>query len=182
MESFYQLIESRRTCRRFKDEKIPQHLVDQLIKATLLSPTSKNSRPWEFILIEDKATLEALSFSKPQGSKFIKYAALAIVVLANPDKSDVWIEDASIASIYLQLAAEDLGLGSCWVQIRKRSHDSGIKSEQYIKRTLDIPDHLMVESIIAIGFKDEDNQPSIRPPFDQTPLLNLIHKDRHSGE
>ena len=56
-----------------------------------------------------------MSYCKEQASQFIADAALAVVVVADPLASDVWIEDASIASIYLQLQAEDMGLGRCWV-------------------------------------------------------------------
>ena len=65
--------------------------------------------------------LAKLSVCKPAGAAFLKDCALAVVVLANVMESDVWVEDASIASIYMQLQAEDLGLGSCWCQIRIRN-------------------------------------------------------------
>lgn len=103
---------------------------------------------------------------------------MAIVVLADPEKSDVWIEDTSIASMYLQLAAEDMGLGSCWVQIRKRSHSTGIDSEEYIQRTLDIPDHLCVASIIAIGYKEND----LDIGKDHLRLTDRIHYGSYEGK
>lgn len=171
MESFLQLIKQRKSCRRFLKQKVENEKREQLLSAALLAPSSKNSRPWEFIVIEDSTTLEALSFCKPHGSNLLKYAPMAIVVLADPGKSDVWVEDTSIASLYLQLAAEDLGLGSCWVQIRKRSHSTGIDSEEYVQRTLDIPDHLCVASIIAIGYKE--NEKDIGK--DYLPLTDLVH-------
>lgn len=90
------------------------------MKAALMAPTSKRSNAWQFIVVDDKETLKKLSFCKEQASQFIADAALAVVVTADPLASDVWIEDASIASIYLQLQAEDMGLGSCWVQLRER--------------------------------------------------------------
>lgn len=96
------------------------------------------------------------------GSDFLKDAALAIVVLADPLASDVWIEDASIASIYLQLQAEDLGLGSCWIQVRERFTADGVSANEYIHEVLDIPLQLQVLSIIAIGHKGME-----RKPFDE---------------
>ncbi|MFC0878186.1 nitroreductase family protein [Saccharicrinis sp. FJH2] len=86
-------------------------------------------------------------------------APIAIVILANPATSDVWIEDTSIASINLQMAAEDSGLGSCWVQIRNRDYDEQTTSEKYIRGVLNIPENLKVESIIALGFRDENKEP-----------------------
>lgn len=61
--------------------------------------------------------LQKLAACKKNGASFLESAALAIVVLANPMESDVWIEDASVASIFIQLQAEDLRLGSCWCQV-----------------------------------------------------------------
>lgn len=76
--------------------------------------------------------LKELSHCKEQASSFIADAALAIVVMADPLASDVWIEDASIASIMIQLQAEDLGLGSCWVQVRERFTATGMPSDEFI--------------------------------------------------
>jgi nitroreductase len=53
------------------------------------------------------------------------------------------------------LAAESLGLGSCWIQIRKRMHDQTRTAEQYIRELLNIPENLNVESIIAVGYPGE---------------------------
>lgn len=103
--------------------------------------------------------LEALSKSKKHGAGLLKNAALAVVVVADPRKSDVWIEDASIATLLLQLEAEDLGLGSCWVQIRRRENEAGVDSESVVRSLLSIPDEFRVESIVAFGVKAEEKQP-----------------------
>ena len=121
MENFSELIKNRRSMRKFTDEELTQDQVVTLMKAALMSPSSKRSNSWQFVVIDDKEVLKELSHCKEQASSFIADAALAIVVMADPLASDVWIEDASIASIMIQLQAEDLGLGSCWVQVRERS-------------------------------------------------------------
>ena len=111
MENFSDLIRNRRSMRKFTDEELTQDQVLTLLKAALMAPSSKRSNCWQFIVVDDKDTLEKLSFCKESGAAFVKDAALAIVVTADPLASDVWIEDASIASIMIQLQAEDLGLG-----------------------------------------------------------------------
>jgi len=123
----------------------------------LLSPTSKNKKPCEYIFVENKEKLKVLSEAKPKGGQMISSSALSIVVIANPEQSDVWIEDASIVSAYLHLTCHDLGLGSCWVQIRKRMKDyeENISSESIIKKALQIPPKYRVISVIAIGYPDE---------------------------
>ncbi len=117
------------------------------------------SNPWEFVFVTDKDLLERLAQAKPHGSSFLRYAALGIVICADPKKSDVWTEDASIASIYLQLAAEDLGLGSCWIQIRNRMHDEATTAEAYIAELLEIPSRMAIESIIAVGYPERRKPP-----------------------
>ena len=118
MESFAILIKSRRSTRKFTDQLLNPEQVEMILKAALMAPASKRKNPWQFVVVEDKEMLAKLSVCKPAGAAFLKDCALAVVVLANVMESDVWVEDASIASIYMQLQAEDLGLGSCWCQIR----------------------------------------------------------------
>lgn len=173
MTTFFDLAQTRRSTRKFKSDAVPQELQEQLQKIVLMSPASKRANPWEFIFVEDKKTLEALSTCKQMGAAFVKDAPLAVVVVADPQKSDVWIEDASVASTYLHLAAEDLGLGSCWVQIRRRGKENGEQASEVLKKLLNIPSSYEVLSIIAIGYKDEE-----RKPFDLSRLqLDKIHKE-----
>ena len=150
------LIKKRRSIRLFQDKTVEQEKIDQIIKAALLSPSSKNNNPWKFIVVEDKETLLKLSDSKENGSKFLAKAPLTIVVMADPEHSDVWIEDASIAATFMILTAQDLGLGSCWIQIRKRNHSVNMSSEEFIKDLLGIPDNLRILCLLAIGYPAED--------------------------
>ncbi len=174
MKTFFDLAQTRRSTRKFRAQAVPQDVQEALQNTVLMSPASKRSNPWEFIFVENKETLEAISESKQLGAALIKDAPLAVVVLADTEKSDVWIEDASIATIYLQLAAEDLGLGSCWVQMRKRAKVNGEDASAVLKNLLNIPAQYEVLSVVAIGYKDEDKK-----PFDLTRLqTDKIHKER----
>ncbi|MGD2272221.1 MAG: nitroreductase family protein [Desulfobacterales bacterium] len=154
--NFMSLIAKRRSIRRFKNKKIESHKIDTLIEAALRAPSSRGVNPWEFIVVNDTSVLEKLSKAKPHGAAFLANAALGIVVCANADQSDVWVEDAAIASIYIHLAATSLGLGSCWIQIRKRMHDENKTAQAYVAEVLVIPQNLRVESIVAIGHPDEE--------------------------
>ena len=159
MENFSELIKNRRSMRKFTEEELSQEQVVTLMKAALMAPTSKRSNSWQFVVVDDKETLKKLSLCKEQASAFIADAALAIVVMADPLASDVWIEDASIASIMIQLQAEDLGLGSCWVQVRERFTATGMPSDDYVHNVLDIPLQLQILSVIAIGHKGMERKP-----------------------
>jgi nitroreductase len=134
-----------------EDEKL-----EKLIEVALRSPSSMGRNPWEFIVVTEKELLEKLSGAKPHGSSFIKNAPLAIIVCADPAKCDVWIEDTSIASILLHVAAESLELGSCWVQIRERRYSNDKTAGEYIAELLGIPLGIEVESIIVVGYPDEN--------------------------
>ncbi len=155
---FLDLIRQRRSVRKYTSAPIDEETRDKLIEAALRAPSSRSFNPWRFVVIDDPALLEKLSRSKPHGASFLKNAPLGIVVCADITASDVCVEDASIASIFIHLAAASLGLGSCWIQIRKRDHDKDISADAYIKDLLDVPDNLMIESIIAIGYPDEDKK------------------------
>jgi nitroreductase len=151
-----EIIYNRRSTRKFSDRKVDEELIQQILKAALSSPSSKNCQPWEFVVVDDPELLSQLSMAKPHGACLLKHAPLAIVVSGDKTKSDVWIEDCSIASIIIQLAAEGLELGSCWVQIHRRFHDDDQTADEFIRELLDIPDHLEVLSIVGIGFKATD--------------------------
>ncbi len=178
MEQFSELIKQRRSIRKFTAEELNQEEVVMLLKSALMSPSSKRSNPWQFIVVDDKDTLEKLSHCKEHSSSFIADAALAIVVAADPLVSNVWIEDASIASLMIQLQAEDLGLGSCWVQVRERFTATGMSSDEYVHGILDIPLQLQVLSILAIGHKGME-----RKPFSEDHLQwEKIHINKYGGK
>ncbi|MBW1698547.1 MAG: nitroreductase family protein [Deltaproteobacteria bacterium] len=172
---FLSLIEKRRSIRKFQNKEVEPEKVDQLIEAALRSPSSRGFNPWEFVVVREKSVIEALSRAKEHGSGFLKNAPLAFVVCADENRSDVWVEDASIASIFIHLAAVSIGLGSCWIQIRKRPHDSSKSAEVYIQELLKIPAHLKVESIIAVGYPDEE-----KPPHAKAELqYDKVHYDAY---
>lgn len=178
MEQFSELIKNRRSMRKFTSEELTQEEVVNLLKAALMSPSSKRKNPWQFIVVDDKEMLAKLAHCKENGANFIADAALAIVVAADPMESDVWIEDAAVASIMIQLQAEDLGLGSCWVQIRERFAATGMSSDEYVHGILDIPLQLQVLSIVAIGHKGME-----RKPFNEEHLQwEKIHINKYGGQ
>jgi nitroreductase len=165
------IVRKRRSIRKYKDKPIEPALIEQLKEAAVRSPTSRNFRPWRFIFVTDKTKLEALSRAKPRGSSFLKGAGLGVVVCSDETESDVWIEDCSIASIILQLTGQSLGLGSCWIQIRKRMHDETQTAEEYVKEVLGLSEHIKVESIIAFGYPDEEKDPIPKAQLDYNKIL-----------
>lgn len=153
---FIDLLRKRRSIRQFQEKAVEQEKINTLIEAALRAPSSRSLNPWEFIVVQNKETLEDLSQVKPNGAAFLKNAPLAIVVCADPAKCDVWIEDCSIASILLHLAATDLGLGSCWIQLRLREYDDQKSASAKAAEILGINNGLEVQTIIAIGYPTKE--------------------------
>ncbi len=169
------VIKKRRSIRKFLDKPIEGEKIDLLIEAALRAPSSRDLNPWEFVVVTNRELLEKLSKAKQHGSAFLKNAPLGICVCADPEQCDVWIEDASIASIFIHLAAESLGLGSCWIQIRERMHDGKKSAQEYIAETLSIPAKMNVESIIAVGYPAEQLLPHTKEEL----LFEKVHRDSY---
>ncbi|NLK63370.1 MAG: hypothetical protein GX287_07970 [Fusobacteria bacterium] len=153
------LLLRRRSTRKFKGDKIPKEKIENLLKCALLSPSSRTTTPWLFTVIDNPEIISKLSIAKLTGSTFLKNAPLVIVVSAEHDKTDMWVEDTSIASTIIQLAAEKQDLGSCWVQIRGRMQSDTVTSDSFVKELLGMPDTVSIEALIAIGYKDEEKTP-----------------------
>ena len=154
-----ELLRTRRSIRAYTGQAIEPQKLELLKEALLRSPSSRNLDSWEFIFVDDRELLTKLAVCKPHGADFLAEAALGIVVCGDSRASDTWIEDCSIASILVQMVAQSIGLGSCWVQVRNRMFDDKTASEQYVQKLLGIPEHIKVESIIAIGYPAEKREP-----------------------
>ncbi|MDE5782828.1 MAG: nitroreductase family protein [Prevotella sp.] len=159
MSDFNTLVQMRRSHRKFTEEEIDAEDVKLILRAALMAPTSKGQRGWQFVVVDDKVDLEKLSDAKDLGGQFIKGAPLAIVVLGDPMQNDCWVEDGSIAAISMQYQAEDLGLGSCWVQMRGRGLSDGTSADAVIRGVLNIPENLNVLCVIAFGHKADERKP-----------------------
>lgn len=159
MTNFKDLAQLRRSHRKFTEEEISPEDVQAILRAALMSPTSKSQRAWQFVVVEDKLDINKLADAKDLGSQFMKGAPLAIVVLGDPQQNDCWIEDGSIAAISMQYQAEELGLGSCWVQMRGRGLADGTPADEVIRGVLDIPSNLNTLCIIAFGHKADERKP-----------------------
>jgi nitroreductase len=169
------LLRKRRSIRQFTKQAIESEKIDALIEAAVRTPTSRGNNPWEFIIVTDSEMLELLGKSKAHGSGFVAKAPLAIVFAADTTKSDVWTEDCSLAAMMVQMTAEELGLGSCWAQIRLRPHNEKYSAEDYIKDLLALPASHAVECVVGIGYAAEEKpgHSAEALPFDQ------VHREKY---
>lgn len=154
-----ELLRKRRSIRKFTADPVPPEHLETVMEAALRSPSSRGINPWEFIIVDDPELLLKLSSAKQHGAEFLKNAPVGIVVCADTEKSDVCIEDCSIAAIVIQLTALSLGMGSCWAQIRCRFRGDKESSESYIRDLLGLPGHYLVEAVIGMGYPAEKKMP-----------------------
>jgi nitroreductase len=147
-----ELLRNRRTSRKYTAQPVEPEKMELLKEVLLRSPSSKNINPWEFVFIDEPETLARLKLCKPHGAAPLETASLAVVICADENKNDVWVEDCSIAAILLQLAAQSAGLGSCWVQIRNRMYSETVSSEKYIQQLLTIPENYKILCVVSIGY------------------------------
>lgn len=151
------LLRKRRSIRRFTAQAVEEEKIELLLEAALLSPSSKGNTPWHFVVVRDKDCIAKLAQAKPHGATFLQNAPLVIAVCGDSSQSDVWVEDCSIATLLLHLQATDLGLGSCWVQLRLRQHgnDGGQSAPQYTAELLGLPEHIKPLALVGIGYPAE---------------------------
>lgn len=159
MQDFKTLVQQRRSHRKFTQEQVSPEDLQLILRAALMSPTSRGQRNWQFAVIDDAREIEKMADAKDAGAKFLTGAPLAVVVMGDPKENDCWVEDGSIATYSMQLQAEDLGLGSCWVQMRGRGLSDGHTANEVLHGILGLPDHLEVLCVLAIGHPADERMP-----------------------
>ncbi len=165
-----ELMKNRRSIRKFLNKPIESDKLDSILECALRSPSSMGRQPWKITAVQDKNLLEKLSVAKSSGGLFLAEAAIAYVVAGYPKITPIWIEDCSIVSTVIQLEAESLELGSCWVQIRGRMHDEDISASDYIKSLLELDEDCEVLCAIAVGYKGENKQGHQDVPYEKSEL------------
>ncbi len=157
----FQVIENRRSIRKYKDTPVEWAKIEQVLDAARLAPSWKNMQCWRFLVLDGPEKREALLAAFPDdnpGKRAIGQAPVVIVVCADPAESgvengiDYFVADTAIAFEHLCLAAHALGLGSCWM---------GLYDEAVASKALDIPAGMRVVGITPLGYPDQE--PKARP-------------------
>lgn len=162
-------IKGRRSIRKYIDRPVGKELIGQLLDSARMAPSAGNLQARDFIVISDKVTKQKLA-KAAMGQSFIEQAPVAIVIIANIERSSriyrsrgelYAIQDASAGIENLLLAAHSLGLGACWV---------GAFDEAMVSLLLGIPNKAKPVAIIPVGFPDE--QPPAPPRMIQERLVH----------
>ena len=149
---FIDIVRSRKSCRLFSDVPLEDGEIDLIMEAGRLAPSSRQLKDVRLVPVRDEGLIRRLALCKDSSTTPLETATFAVIVAADPDVCDVWIEDASIATIMMQMEAEDLGIGSCWIQVRLRT-GNGTPAEDFVKREAGLDGNLKVLSIVAFGRK-----------------------------
>ncbi len=147
-----EIMRSRRSVRRYTDEKISDEQLKKIVSAALLAPSGHSKYPCEFIVVKNRELLDKMSHCRKGVAKMLAGAAAAVVVIADKDKSDTFIEDSCVAMMNMQLLATSLGIGNCWIQIRNRDAEDDSPSEEYLRGLLNFPKNFACQSILSLGF------------------------------
>ena len=153
----FELSAARRSVRRYSDEPIHQDVLNEIMKVALTAPSSFGHRPVEFIVVQNSERIQSLAACKSLGGTQIIGAGAVIVVMVKLDRGEFWIEDGAIASSYLLLAAEQYGLGACWVHIRNRMGRNK-SSDEEVRNLLGVPEGYAVLNLVALVGKGENKQ------------------------
>lgn len=163
METF-DSITKRVSVREYQTKPIEKALLEKLVDAGRRAPTARAVEPWEFVVIQNRETLNKLGQIANTGS-FIKDAASCIAVFCQDTK--YYLEDGCAATENILLAVQDLGLGACWVAGDKKPYVNEVA------KLLNVPEDLKLVSLISLGWpKKEIKQRKARS------LSNVIHWEK----
>ncbi|MDR2885227.1 MAG: nitroreductase family protein [Rikenellaceae bacterium] len=161
--TFIEMLAARRSHRTFQPRPVEREKIDALLRATLTAPSSKNCRSTRLAVIEDKEKLAKIALMRNSGSGFVKDAPAAILVMGDAADTDLWVDNCAISATTLQYAAESLGLGTCWVHVNGRPHDThdpaAGTAEEWLRTFLPIPAGWHVLCAVVVGYPANELKP-----------------------
>lgn len=152
----FDVLQKRHSIRRYSGEAIPAEHLEKIIQAGLLSASSRRLRPWQLTVVKNKDILAKMPGCRTGGANMLAGADCCIIVTANPDECDVWIEDCSIVMSNMHNMATDLGVGSCWIQGRLRTAKEEGTTEEYLNELIGLPEGHVLEAMLSLGMPGEE--------------------------
>jgi len=158
MELFEGIL-TRRSIRRYTNEKVSDDVVKKLLEAGMAAPSAGNQQPWHFVVMDERQILDEIPKIHPYAG-MLKQAPVAILVCGNAEEESYkgyWVQDCSAATQNILLAAHGLGLGAVWLgvyPVEDRVDD--------IRKILNLPHHIIPLAVISIGYPAEEKPKSDR--------------------
>jgi nitroreductase len=164
---FIQTIFARRSIRKYKSDPVSEADIKTLLEAAMAAPSASNRKPWQFIVVTERQTLDALAEAHPHG-KMLFEAMLCISVCGDLTEMErYWVQDCSAATENLLLAAVGLGLGAVWLGVYPKEDRVAA-----VRQVLSVPEHITPLNLISIGHPAEKKES--RTQYDQT----RVHRER----
>lgn len=157
----------RKSVREYIDKEVESEKIMALMKAGMAAPSGKNMRPWEFVVIKERGTLDSLAVVLPY-AKMLAQAPMAIIVCGDPARSSYWYLDCSAAAENILLAAESMGLGAVWTAAYP--YEDRMKE---VRKYTGIPSNLFPLCVVPVGYPKRD-----QPPMDKFDATK-IHYERY---
>jgi nitroreductase len=165
-------IDTRRSIRTYTDQLVENDKIEKLLRAGMQAPSAANQQPWEFLVIQDKETLDILSLMSPY-SRLAAKAPLVIIPLGNVDRMKIeenWQQDMSAATENILLEAVELNLGAVWLGVAPSE-----ERMDYLSNCFDLPPNLKPFAIIAIGYPGKGSENKFVDRYDET----RVHFERY---
>lgn len=144
-------IRKRRSVRDFLDRAVEADKLKEILKAAMFSPTARNLRPWEFVVVTDREQKTELSGATPYAS-FAANAPVVLVICYDADKGRRFKEDCSLAAENIYLESVNQGLGTCFIQIAEGTEAEKGEPEGFVKKLLGIPEKYRVQCLMPVGY------------------------------
>jgi nitroreductase len=167
------LLRSLRAVRHFRPDPVPEEALADILEVARWSGSAKNSQPWEFLVIRDRATLTALAALEG----FVKHLAgaqlaIVLVMAGENDEAETYDEGRLSERIGLAAAAHGLGSSIAWFAGAGRTA---------AKQLLGIPEARLVRTAISLGYPDEAaHRARQKPAQARKPLSTLVHEERYT--
>ena len=155
-------IRTRRSIRKYTGDPVPREHLEAIVDAGRLAATGSNRQPWDFIVVQDRATIEQF---RPAGP-WLPSAPAVIAVVLDP-ASRWWLEDGSAAIENMLIACNALGYGACWVE------GDALPREQEFKRLLGVPEGKRLLALVPVGV------PAEHPTREKKPLEQVLHWEKY---
>ncbi len=179
MKTLTEILRTRRSVRRFDERPVGREIIEGLLELTLTAPSSKNVRSSRFVVVADREKLARISQMRDFGSAFLADAPCAVLVCGDCSGTDLWLDNAAISATVLQLAAQEAGLGSCWVHVngrpQRRDEPDGPNAADYIREVLPtLPAEWHPLCVIALGYPAEPSRE--RTPKDDSEKIMWVQQ------
>ncbi len=164
------LLKSRRSIRKYKSKPVEEEKIMRCLEAAQWAPSASNKQPWEFIIVKNEDMRKKFAEIHPY-AKFVAESPVVFIPLTNPKIHPKYhMSDTGLTIMHFMIQAHAEGLGTCWAGV------IGTSFELELKKLLNIPDHLNIMALVALGYPDQERE-SIRKPLDE-----LIHYESYNNK